>query len=190
MAADRKRHRRFGKKPRLDRASRPKLHCWVFVQGHLQGPEEGNTASKPRQGLGKHIKTLIWTRVMVHVGVRANDGRRSASPKDPAHLFSHGRRQRTGTGLVAGVAARRAPSHRQGSAPSAMAVAGGHATMSPAARRTLGNPDGLAYERTARVLLCFYRGHLVALHAFIKKTRTTPVEDLALARKRHQGLER
>ena len=42
---------------------------------------------------------------------------------------------------------------------------------------------------TARVLLCLYRGHLVALHGFIKKTRTTPHEDLALARKRQKELE-
>jgi len=39
----------------------------------------------------------------------------------------------------------------------------------------------LPTKRTARVLLCLYREHLVALHGFIKKTRTTP-DDLALAR--------
>ena len=43
--------------------------------------------------------------------------------------------------------------------------------------------------RTARVLICFHRGHLVALHGAIKKTRTTPHEDLALARKRQRELE-
>ena len=32
-------------------------------------------------------------------------------------------------------------------------------------------------------------GHLVALHGFIKKTRTTPDEDLAAARKRQKELE-
>jgi phage-related protein len=48
----------------------------------------------------------------------------------------------------------------------------------------------LATKRTTRVLLCIYRGHLVALHGFIKKTRTTPDEDLALARKRQKELER
>jgi len=48
----------------------------------------------------------------------------------------------------------------------------------------------LPTKRTARVLLCLYRGHLVALHGFIKKTRTTPDEDLALARKRQKELER
>jgi len=47
----------------------------------------------------------------------------------------------------------------------------------------------LSTERTARVLLCLYREHLVALHGFIKKTRATPDEDLALARKRKKELE-
>ncbi len=47
-----------------------------------------------------------------------------------------------------------------------------------------------ATRRTARILICLYEGHLVALHAFIKKTRTTPDEDLALARKRRRELER
>jgi phage-related protein len=49
---------------------------------------------------------------------------------------------------------------------------------------------GLPTKRTARVLICLYRGHLVALHGFIKKTRTTPEDDLALARKRQKELER
>jgi phage-related protein len=47
----------------------------------------------------------------------------------------------------------------------------------------------LPTKRTARVLICLYRGHLVALHGFIKKTRTTPESDLALARKRQKELE-
>jgi len=47
----------------------------------------------------------------------------------------------------------------------------------------------LPAKRTARVLLCLYQGHLVALHGFIKKTRATPDEDLALARKRKKELE-
>jgi len=47
----------------------------------------------------------------------------------------------------------------------------------------------LPTKRTARVLLCVYREHLVALHGFIKKTRATPEEDLALARKRQRELE-
>ncbi|MGD0212800.1 MAG: type II toxin-antitoxin system RelE/ParE family toxin [Terriglobales bacterium] len=44
-------------------------------------------------------------------------------------------------------------------------------------------------NRTARVLICFYEGCLVALHGFIKKTRVTPTGDLALARKRQKELE-
>ena len=47
----------------------------------------------------------------------------------------------------------------------------------------------LPTNRTARVLLSLYRDHLVALHGFIKKTRTTPEEDIALARKRQKELE-
>ena len=46
----------------------------------------------------------------------------------------------------------------------------------------------LPTRRTARVLLCLHQGRLVALHAFIKKTRATPEEDLALARKRQKEL--
>ena len=61
--------------------------------------------------------------------------------------------------------------------------------------RPLGNSlweirTDLPTKRTARVLLCLYRAHLVALHGFIKKTRTTPDEDLAVARKRQRELER
>jgi len=48
----------------------------------------------------------------------------------------------------------------------------------------------LPTKRTARVLLCLYREHLVALHGFIKKTRATPDKDLAIARKRQKELER
>lgn len=48
----------------------------------------------------------------------------------------------------------------------------------------------LPTKRAARVMLCLYREHLVALHGFIKKTRATPDEDLALARKRQKELMR
>jgi phage-related protein len=47
----------------------------------------------------------------------------------------------------------------------------------------------LATNRAARVLLCVYRDHLVALHGFVKKTRATPDQDLELARKRRKELE-
>jgi phage-related protein len=48
----------------------------------------------------------------------------------------------------------------------------------------------LRTKRSARVLLCVFRGQLVALHGFIKKTQATPDEDLALARKRQKELMR
>jgi phage-related protein len=48
----------------------------------------------------------------------------------------------------------------------------------------------LPTRRTARVLLCLCRRHLVALHGFIKKTRTTPGDDLTVARGRQKELER
>lgn len=47
----------------------------------------------------------------------------------------------------------------------------------------------LPANRTARVLVCLHQRRLVAMHGFIKKTRTTPVGDLALARKRQKELE-
>ena len=48
----------------------------------------------------------------------------------------------------------------------------------------------LPTRRTARVLVCLHDEHLVALHGFIKKTRTTPDEDLAVARRRQKELNR
>jgi phage-related protein len=47
----------------------------------------------------------------------------------------------------------------------------------------------LSGNRIARVLLCLDEGVLVALHAFIKKTRKTPDDELALARKRQKELQ-
>jgi phage-related protein len=42
----------------------------------------------------------------------------------------------------------------------------------------------LPSQRIARLILCFHQGSLVVLHGFIKKTRKTSAEDLALARRR------
>lgn len=71
-----------------------------------------------------------------------------------------------------------------------MALAGRHAAVPPDGQRPLGNPAGPADETDgARVLICLYREHLVALHGFIKKTRATPESDLATARKRQKELE-
>ena len=47
----------------------------------------------------------------------------------------------------------------------------------------------LTNNRIARVLFYLYRGQIVALHAFIKKTSMTPDADLALARKRLKEIE-
>ncbi len=47
----------------------------------------------------------------------------------------------------------------------------------------------LPTKRTARVLVALHAGYLVALHAWIKKTRTTPDDDLAIARKRQGELK-
>ncbi len=69
-------------------------------------------------------------------------------------------------------------------------MAGRYAAVPSDGERTMGNPEDLPTKRTSRVLLCFHREYLVALHGFIKKTRTTPDEDLAMARKRQKELER
>ena len=47
----------------------------------------------------------------------------------------------------------------------------------------------LPSRRIARTFLIYWQGQLVALHAFIKKTRTTPDEDVKLARKRQKEIE-
>jgi|ERR1700727_3977773 hypothetical protein len=42
----------------------------------------------------------------------------------------------------------------------------------------------LPSQRIARLILCFHEGTLVVLHGFIKKTRKTLADDLALAKRR------
>src|SRR5260370_20722225 len=42
----------------------------------------------------------------------------------------------------------------------------------------------LPSQRIARLILCFHHGTLVVLHGFIKKTRKTPAQDLAIAKRR------
>ena len=49
--------------------------------------------------------------------------------------------------------------------------------------------SNLSGNRPARVIFCIARGQMVLLHAFVKKTRRTPDEDLALARKRMKEIE-
>jgi phage-related protein len=48
--------------------------------------------------------------------------------------------------------------------------------------------SSLAGNRIARVLFCQVEDRMVLLHGFIKKTRTTPDDDLALARKRQKEI--
>jgi phage-related protein len=69
-----------------------------------------------------------------------------------------------------------------------MALAGGDAAVPPMGSGLWEVRTDLPTKRTARVLLCLYLEHLVALHGFIKKTRATPDEDLATARKRRNEL--
>ena len=47
----------------------------------------------------------------------------------------------------------------------------------------------LANNRIARVLFSLHQGEIVVLHGFIKKTRKTSDDDLALARKRKREFE-
>jgi len=42
----------------------------------------------------------------------------------------------------------------------------------------------LPSQRIARLILCFHDQTLVVLHGFIKKTRKTPADDLAVAKRR------
>jgi phage-related protein len=42
----------------------------------------------------------------------------------------------------------------------------------------------LPNQRIARLVLCFHEGTLVVLHGFFKKSRKTPGDDLALAKRR------
>ena len=44
--------------------------------------------------------------------------------------------------------------------------------------------SSLPSQRIARLIACFHDRLLVVLHGFIKKTQKTPVDDLALAKRR------
>jgi phage-related protein len=49
--------------------------------------------------------------------------------------------------------------------------------------------SNLTARRIGRVIFCIAHGHMVLLHAFIKKTQKTPKSDLAIARKRQKEVE-
>jgi hypothetical protein len=70
-----------------------------------------------------------------------------------------------------------------------MAVAGGNAAVPAAGERVVGSPKGLTDEaHSARAALSLPRAPRGTAR-FFKKTRTTPDEDWALARKRQKELE-
>jgi len=120
---------------------------------------------------------------------RDADGQRPKAAENPSDLFPHAGWKRACSGVAEGIAGSGAQAigrdllRAQWRWPAGMPL-----------YRPLGNGlwevrTDLPTERTARVLLCVYRKHLVALHGFIKKTRTMPDEDLELARKRKKELE-
>jgi len=47
--------------------------------------------------------------------------------------------------------------------------------------------SSLTQGRIARVIFCISEGQMVLLHAFIKKTQKTPVQEIQRALKRRQG---
>jgi phage-related protein len=49
--------------------------------------------------------------------------------------------------------------------------------------------SNLPGNRTARLMFFVHEGRIGLVHGFIKKTRTTPPDDLALARKRMQDMQ-
>ena len=49
--------------------------------------------------------------------------------------------------------------------------------------------SNLPGNRIARVIFCIAQRQMVLLHGFVKKTRKTPDEDLALARKRMKEID-
>lgn len=76
-----------------------------------------------------------------------------------------------------------------GPAAGTVAMAGWHAVMPSHGTRVVGSTHQPG-NRIARVLICFSHGRLVALHGFIKKTRATTKDDLALVRERQKELDR
>ena len=48
--------------------------------------------------------------------------------------------------------------------------------------------SSLVGNRIARILFCVTDGRMVLLHGFIKKSQKTPLEELALARKRQKEI--
>lgn len=70
-----------------------------------------------------------------------------------------------------------------------MALASGHALVPPDGKRSVGNSHRSPGQSHGPRSDLLYKERLVALHGFIKKTRATPENELALARKRQKELE-
>ena len=122
---------------------------------------------------------FIWYSVLETIP----DARRPTAAENPADFLRHGGGERTGEG-----------SERQEIGRDLLRAQWRWPVDMPLCR-PMGNGlwevrTDLPTKRTARVLLCLHQEHLVALHGLIKKTRATPDEDLAIARKRQKELER
>jgi phage-related protein len=83
----------------------------------------------------------------------------------------------TGSRMVKRIACRRTSNYRHG------------LIASPIGNGLWEIRTNLPTKRTARLFFCLYDESLVALHGFIKKTRTLPDDDLTLALKRKKELE-
>jgi len=121
---------------------------------------------------------------------KARAAQRPRAAKNPADFLPHASGQRAGERVAAGLD----EAERQTIGKDLMRAQWRWPAGMPLCR-PMGNGlweirTDLPTKRTARVLLCLYRDHLVALHGFIKKTRATPDEDLATARRRQKELER
>ena len=122
------------------------------------------------------------------VSVTCTHAGECSAAKNRASLFPNVDGQRAGTRVAERLTGNGTPHDWSGLVARAMAVAGWHAVVSSIGSGLWEVRTDLPTKRTARVLLCLHREHLIALHGFIKKTRATPSEDLALARKRQKEL--
>ena len=137
-----------------------------------------------------HKVLRILHRLWYMYFIRCVVGRGPTAPKNPAALLPHTHRQRASAGVAKGME----EGERHAIGQDLLRAQWRWPVGMPLCR-SLGNGlwevrTDLPTGRAARVLLCIFRRHLVALHGFVKKTRTTPDEDLALARRRQKELER
>ncbi len=79
---------------------------------------------------------------------------------------------------------RRSPHHRAGPDASAVRLAHWDASRAKPRRGTLGGEITIAESTNSAADFVLSHENIVVLHGFIKKTRTTPPDDLALAKRR------